>query len=234
MVAFLNKHKKTIFTITVGVFVLGIFFGLGAYIGNISIANAVAKVGNAKIPYDRYEMQVRVAMENLARRGDISEANDVLDKMVRQEVFKDMVVSELLCQEAKKFKIGVSGFEVALEIENTPLFASEGRFDPRLYVSNIWSTYRMTPKEYEDWRRKERSAMHLKQFLYSSIKLTKDDIDFYSGIFGKKARELLKDKDKFESQLRQEKFLEVANYYLRQISSKVEIKDYRKKFEKSS
>ncbi|MBP7795848.1 MAG: SurA N-terminal domain-containing protein [Elusimicrobiales bacterium] len=232
MTSFFNKHKNIIFTITVLVFVLGVFFGLGAYIGNISVANTIAKVGKGKIPYDRYEMEVRATVENITRDKQIPEANDVIDKMVRQEVFKEMIVNELFYQEAKKFNMGVSNYEVAVEIENTPNFASGGRFDPRAYVSQIWSTYKMTPKDYEDWRKKERTAMHLKQFLYSTIKITPDEEKFYEGIFSRQIKDISKDREKFMAGLKQEKFLEVANYYLRQLTSKVEIQDFRKKFEK--
>lgn len=233
MVTFLNKNKKIIFTITVGVFVVGIFFGMGALIGNISLGNVVAKVGRGKISYEKYQMQVRMAYDNLMKNQNLPEANNMIEKMVKQEVFKEMIVQELLYQQAEKLKMGVSNFEVAVEIQNTPMFFYEGRFDPRVYVSSIWSNYRMTPKEYEDWRKKERTAMRFKQFLYSEIKLTPDDIKFYSDIIGPKAKDMEKDKNKFASQLKQEKFLDVANYYLRQLTNKVEIKDYRQKFEKN-
>jgi len=234
MVTFLNKNKKIIFTVTVVVFVVAIFFGMGAIIGNISLGNAVAKVGSGRIPYERYQMQVRMAYDNIMKKQDLSENQDVVEKMVRQEVFKEMVVEELLYQEAKKMKMGVSNFEVALEIENTPMFFNNGRFDPRLYVSSIWTNYRMGPKEYEDWRKKERTAMKFKHFLYTEIKISPDDIKFYWDIMGSKSKELLKDKEKFVSQLKQEKFLDIANYYLRFLTTRVEIKDYRQKFERNA
>ncbi len=104
---------------------------------------------------------------------------------------------------------------------------SEERFDPRLYVTNIWSEYRMTPKEYEEWRKKERLAMKLKQFIYNSIKLTEDEVKFYASLEKNSENQ----KEKLYSKLKQEKFIEVANYYLKELTSKIEIKDYRKKFE---
>lgn len=230
MVSFLNKHKKIIFTITVVVFVLGIFFGLGAYVGDISVGNWVAVVGKSKISYDDYERMVRIASENISKKQDLPD-NDMLRKMIRDEVFKDMIVNELLYQEAKKLNMMVSDFEVAVEIANTPIFMTEGKFDPRIYANTIWSNYRMSVKEYESWRKKERNIMHFKQFLYSNLKLTVDDINFYTNILGEKAKDLLKDKTKLTNAVIEQKFLDIANYYLRQLTSKVEIKDYRKKFE---
>lgn len=232
MVSFFNKHKRIILTITVGVFVIGVFFGMGAVIGSITFANAVAKVDGRRIPYDRYQMQVRVAYDNIVKNQNVGEAGDMIEKMVKQEVFKDMIVQEILYQQARKLNIGVSNFEVAVEIENTPMFFNEKRFDPRLYVQSIWTNYRMTPKEYEQWRKEERTAMKFKQFLYSEIKITPDDIKFYSDILGPKIKEVAK--DKLELKIKQEKFLDVANYFLRQLTGKIEIKDYRNKFEPPS
>ncbi len=227
MISFFNKHKKTIFTITVIVFIVGIFFGMGALIGHMSFGDTVAKVGNGKISYELYQKQLRIAYNNITKSGEITEVNELLDKMIRQEVFKEMVITELLKQEAQKLKMGISNFEVAIEIANTPFFMIEGRFDPRLYVTNIWSEYRMTPKEYEEWRKKERLAMKLKQFIYNSIKLTEDEVKFYASLEKNSENQ----KEKLYSKLKQEKFIEVANYYLKELTSKIEIKDYRKKFE---
>jgi hypothetical protein len=229
MVGYLNKHKRVIFTITVVVFVLGVFFGLGAYINGITVKNTVAKVGNSKIPYDRYEINVRNVYENFMKKNDMPENNKVIENLIRQEVFKDMIVSEILHQEAKKLKIGVSDFEVGMEVLNTQSFYDNGRFNVAQYVRTIWSKYRMTPKEYEEWRRKERMVMNLKNFIYNTIKVTDDDLNLYSSIVDKK--NLPKEKKDFAEKLKEQKFLDCANYYLRQLTTRIEIKDYRKNFE---
>ena len=229
MVGYLNKHKRVIFTITVFVFVLGVFFGLGAYINGITVKNTVAKVGNSKIPYDRYEINVRNVYENFMKKNDMPENNKVIENLIRQEVFKDMIVSEILYQEAKRLKIGVSDFEVGMEVLNTQSFYDNGRFNVAQYVRTIWSKYRMTPKEYEEWRRKERMVMNLKNFIYNTIKVTDDDLNLYSSIVDKK--NLPKEKKDFAEKLKEQKFLDCANYYLRQLTTRIEIKDYRKNFE---
>jgi hypothetical protein len=229
MVGYLDKHKRVIFTITVVVFVLGVFLGLGAYINGITVKNTIAKIGNSKIPYDRYEINVRNVYENFMKKNDMSENNKVIENLIRQEVFKDMIVSEILYQEAKKLKIGVSDFEVAMEVLNTQSFYDNGRFNVAQYVRTIWSKYRMTPKEYEEWRRKERMVMNLKNFIYNTIKVTDDDLNLYSSIIDKK--NLPKEKKDFADKLKEQKFLDCANYYLRQLTTRIEIKDYRKNFE---
>jgi rubrerythrin len=229
MVTYLNKHKRIIFTVTVIVFVVGIFFGLGAYIGGVTLKNTVAKVGNVRIPYDRYEINVRNVYDNFMRKNEKLEDNKVIENMIRQEVFKDMIVSEILYQEAKKLKMGVSDYEVAMEVLNTQSFYDNGKFNPALYVRTIWSRYRMTPKEYEEWRKKERTVINFKNFIYTTVKVCDDDINFYKELMDKK--DIPKNNKEFMERIRQEKFLDVANYYLRELTTRIEIKDYRKNFE---
>jgi hypothetical protein len=211
------------------VFVVGIFFGLGAYIGGVTLKNTVAKVGNVRIPYDRYEINVRNVYDNFMRKNEKLEDNKVIENMIRQEVFKDMIVSEILYQEAKKLKMGVSDYEVAMEVLNTQSFYDNGKFNPALYVRTIWSRYRMTPKEYEEWRKKERTVINFKNFIYTTVKVCDDDMNFYKELVDKK--DIPKNNKEFMERIRQEKFLDVANYYLRELTTRIEIKDYRKNFE---
>jgi hypothetical protein len=211
------------------VFVVGIFFGLGAYIGEITLKHTVAKVGNVRIPYDRYEINVRNVYDNFMRKNEKLEDNKVIENMIREEVFKDMIVSEILYQEAKKLKMGVSDYEVAMEVLNTQVFYDNGKFNPALYVRTIWSRYRMTPKEYEEWRKKERTVINFKNFIYTTVKVCDDDMNFYKELVDKK--DIPKNNKEFMERVRQEKFLDVANYYLRELTTRIEIKDYRKNFE---
>lgn len=232
MIGFFNKHKKTIFTITVVVFVISIFFGLGAYIGDITVGDTVAKIGKRKISYSEYQKMVsiyldRVLKENKDIKGE--EAYKVIEGMVKEEVFKELVIDEILKIEAKKLGFKISDFEVAMEIQNTPMFLVDGKFDPRSYVGGIWSNYRMTPKEYEEWRRNLRLSGKFKSFLFETIKVTPNDVVFYKGLIKDKE---IKDDNQFSLALKQQKFYDIANSYLRTMISTVEIKDYRKKFEK--
>lgn len=234
MITFFNKHKKTIFTITVVVFVVSIFFGLGAYIGGITVGDTVAKIGKKRISWQQYQKMVSIAMDNVLKENKSVEGEDaykIIENMVKEEVFKELVVEEILRMESERFRFKISDFEVAMEIQNTPVFLVEGKFDPRSYVSGIWSKYRMTPKEYEEWRRNSRLANRFKSFLFETVKVTPDEVPFY--------RELVKDKkikdDKqFAMALKQQKFYDIANHYLRTSISKIEVQDFRKKFERST
>ncbi|MGC8867405.1 MAG: SurA N-terminal domain-containing protein [Elusimicrobiales bacterium] len=231
MIAFFLKHKKTIFLITVIVFVVSIFFGLGAYVGIISLGDTVAKVGSRKIGWKHYQRMFSIAMDRVLKehkelQGE--EAYKVVEKMVKDEVFKEMIVDEILRMEAEKFDFRISDFEVALEIRNTPAFLLDGRFDARAYVSSIWSKYRMTPAEYEDWRRNQRLSGRFKSFLLEAVKVTPDELEFYRQFIKDKS---IKDNNKFAAAVKQQKFIDIANNYLRSVISKLEVQDFRKKFE---
>lgn len=232
MTRFFNKHKKMIFTITVVVFVVSIFFGLGAYIGSITFGETIAKVGKRRISRDKYQKMLSIAMENILREKNIEseDAYKIIENMVKEEVFREMIVEEILKMESEKFKFKISDFEVAIEIQNTPDFLVDGRFDPRLYVSGIWSKYRMTPREYEEWRRNSRLASRFKSFLFETVKISPDELPFYKELV--KDRKI-KDDEQLVLALKQQKFYDVANYYLKTYISKTEVQDFRKKFERS-
>lgn len=233
MIGFFNRHKKTIFTITVFVFVISIFFGLGAYIGEINLKTTVAKIGSKKVPYEKYERLLRIAMDNMLRnKKDLDgEGLKVVENMIKNEVFKELIVEEIFKMQALSMGMKVSDFEVAVEIQNTKDFTNDGKFDPRLYVSTIWSRYRMTPKKYEEWRREIRLGNKFKSFIYEIVKVSPDDINLYLTAINQKERQNIKDPI---TTIKQQKFLDIANQYLKDKVSTTEIQDYRKRFEQQS
>ncbi|PIS47715.1 MAG: hypothetical protein COT17_01985 [Elusimicrobia bacterium CG08_land_8_20_14_0_20_51_18] len=232
MISFLSKHKKIIFIFTVGIFLLAVFFGLGAYVGSGSERGIVAEVGGEKITYERFYTEVNRVMSNL--RDSSAEVNEILEKTIKQEVFREMIMEELLYQQARRLKLGVSDFEVAVEVQNTPQFKMEDRFNARAYFQAIWANFKMTPKQYEEWRRKARMGAKFKQFIFMTVKVTPDEIRDYS--LSRKAgiKNFEKEKEGYAQKLRQEEFTESANYLLRQITTKMEIKSYLDQIEKGN
>ncbi|MEW5951780.1 MAG: SurA N-terminal domain-containing protein [Elusimicrobiota bacterium] len=232
MISFLSKHKKIIFGFTVVIFVIGVFFGLGAYVFSWGDYSSVAQVGKTKIPYETFRNQVNRVMKNMREQGAESEVSAVMEKTVNREVLREMIMEEVLAQEAAKLKLYVSDFEVAAEIQSTPQFFMEKSFHPAVYVRTIWDNFRMTPSQYEEWRRKARMGNKLKQFIYSAMKAAPDEIkDFYAENKGKPG-EFEKKKEEYAQKLRQKNFMEAANYMLRQTAMKTEIKSYLEQIEK--
>lgn len=230
MLSFLSKHKKAIFIGTVITFLAGIFVGLGGYFFTSSSLGAVADVGGKKIPYQRFTTQVNYILEKLRDGG--TDVNESVRKEVKQEIFRDMIVEELLLQQAEKIGIVVPDFEIAVEIQNAPQFKTDGQFNPRLYYQTIWGQFHMSPKEYESWRKKSRLSNKYKQFIFSNIKITPDELKEYYLAKNKNLTNFDKEKEQYMQKLTQEKFYRIANYYLRQLSTRIEIKDYLQQREK--
>ena len=223
MISFLSKHKRAIFTVVVVVFIGSIFFVSGQVFTAAS-SEAVADVGGKKIPYQRFIQQVNRMLANFKDSG--TEVSDVISKSVKQEVFREMVIEELLSQQGAKMAMRVPDFEVAVEIQNTPQFAENGAFNPRLYYSTIFNEFQMSPGDYEAWRKKARLAGKFKQFLYTNVKVTPGELKGYYLSKNKSLKDFDKNKDKYLDELSKDKFSQVANYLLRQLTVQMEIKSY--------
>lgn len=224
MISFFSKHRRAIFIGTVAVFLLGIFVGLGAYVFTGDSLDAVADVGGKKIPYQRFQLQVNRYLSGLRDSG--TEVNEIIMKGVKQEVFREMVIEELLSQQAAGLGMRVTDFEVAMEIQNTRQFLDGGKFSPRAYYYYLYNDLHMSPSEYESWRKRARLATKFKQFLYASIKTAPDELRAYYLSRNKDLKNFEKEKDKYLDELSQEKFAQIANYLLKQLTVRIEIKDY--------
>ncbi|HNT98392.1 MAG TPA: SurA N-terminal domain-containing protein [Elusimicrobiales bacterium] len=224
MISFFSRHRKPIFIGTVAVFLVGVFVGLGAYMFTGDASGAVADVGGRKITYQRFSTQVNRVLNDL--RDDGTDIGDMVRRGVEQEVFRELVIEELMRMQAEELGMSVSDFELSAEIQSTPAFRDGGAFSPRLYYQAIWNEFRMAPSEYEDWRRKARLASKYKQFLFTSIKITPEELRAYYLSRQKDFKSFEKDKGRIMQELQQEKFMQVANYHLRQLTVRIEIKNY--------
>jgi len=229
MISFFSRHRRVIFIGTVAIFLLGIFVGLGAYVFTGDSMDAVASVGGKKIPYQRFQQNVNRYMDSLKDSG--TELNDIMVRGVRQEVFREMIIEELLSQQASELGIRVTDFEVAMEIQNTPQFMQGRNFDPRVYYTYIVNELHMSPSEYEASRKQARLATKYKQFLYSNIKTAPEELKAYYLAKNKDLKNFEKEKDKYLEDITREKFAQVANFLLKQLMVRKEIRDYLKERE---
>ncbi|MDQ7773226.1 MAG: SurA N-terminal domain-containing protein [Elusimicrobiales bacterium] len=229
MISFFSRHRKPIFIGTVSIFLAGVFVGLGAYMFTGDASGAVADIGGRKITHQRFSAQVDRVINSLRDSG--TDIGEMVRRGVQQEVFREMVIEELMRMQAEEMDMGVSDFELAAEIQGTSAFRDGGVFNPRLYYQTIWNEFRMAPSEYEAWRRQARLASKYKQFLYTSIKVTPDELRAYYLSRQKDFKSFEKEKDKILQELYQEKFMQVANYHLRQLTTRIEIKNYLDRLE---
>jgi len=223
MISFLSKHKRTIFTVVVVVFIGSIFFVSGQ-VFTASSSDAVADVGGKKIPYRQFQMQVNRTLSSFRESG--TEVSDVISRGVKQEIFQQMVIEELFSRQGAELGLLVPDFEVAVEIQNTPMFTENGAFAPRRYYQTIYNEFQMSPKEYEAWRKQSRLYDKYRRFLATSVKVTPDELRSYYLARNKSMKDFDKNKDKYLGELTQEKFGQVANYLIRQLQGKMEIKSY--------
>ena len=229
MISLLSKYKRGIFIVVVVVFIGSIFF-ISGQIFTAASSEAVADVGGKKIPYRRFSSQVNRVLSNLKDSG--TEVSDVVSKSVKQEVFRDMIVEELLSMQGDKLGMRVPDFEVAVEIQNTPQFTENGVFNPRLYYQTIFNEFQMSPGEYEAWRNKARLAGKFKQFVFNNVKVTPAELQAYYLAKNKSLKDFDKNKAKYLDDLSREKFSQMANYLLHQLTVQIEIKSYLDQREK--
>jgi len=227
MISFFSKHKRIIFIAVVLFFLISVFFVSGTVF--TSSSDAVADVGGKKIPYRQFSRQVNRVLSNFRESG--ADTNDIVTKSVKQEVFRDMVIEELFSLQAEKMGMRVPDFEVAVEIQNTPQFREGQAFSPRRYYQTVFNEFQMSPSEYEAWRKKARLASKFKQFIYTSVKVTPDEVKAYSLAKNKGLKDFEKNKAKYAEELSKDKFANLANYMLRQLTSQIEIKSYLEKRE---
>ncbi len=225
MISFFSKHRRIVFIVTVAIFLVGVFVGLGAYVfTGASSSSAVAEVGGKTIPYQQFLSQVNRVTSNMKESG--TEVNDLISKGIKQEVFREMVIEELLSQQGEKMGMLVPDFEVAVEVQNTPQFREGGQFSPRAYYQTIFNEFQMSPSEYEAWRKKARLASKFKQFLYTTVKVTPEEAREYYLAKNKSLKDFDKNRAKATDELAREKFAGIANYLLRQLTIRQEVKSY--------
>ncbi len=224
MISFFSKYRRIVFIVTVSVFLVGVFVGLGAYVFTGDSMEAVADVGGTKIPYRSFMMQVNRAAAGLKESN--TEVNEALMGTIKQEIFREMIIEELLSQQGGKLGMRVPDFEVAVEVQNTPAFREGGQFSPRAYYQTVFNEFQMSPSEYEAWRKKSRLAGKFKQFVYTSVKVTPEEAAAYYMARNKSLKNFEKERVKYTEELTREKFGNLANYLLRQLTVRQEIKSY--------
>jgi len=218
----------------VAIFLVGTFVGLGGYMFTSSdVSEAVAVVGKTKIPYMRFQVRVNQYLDTLrARKVDVTEATI---KEVKQGMLRDMIVDELLAQQAERAGMRVTDLEVAMSIRNAAAFQREGQFDQNIYFQALRYAYRTSPEDYEAQQRKALLAAKLKQTIYFGAKVLPEELrEEFSRANAGSDKDFAKKKDEFSAQLQQQRAIELINFYLRQLSTQVQIQQFLDEREKGA
>jgi len=226
MISLLSRHRKALFIAVIAVFLIGTFVGLGGYLfSSRDTSGTVALVGSVKIPYTRFAVRVDQYAETLRSKG--TDVSDDMLKQIKQGMLRDMIVDALLSIKADELGIIVTDEELARDIRNTPAFQRGGAFDQDVYFSVIRSQFRDTPQAYEAQRLQQIKTNKFKQLVYQTAKVTPLDLSqAYAQEHKGVMKSFEKDKAEFTSKLQQQRALDLLNYYLRQLSTQIEIRSY--------
>lgn len=225
MISFFRRHKQTLIISTFVIFLVGIFAGLGGYFfTDFDTTAAVAKVGKTKISYLRFSTRVNQYVESVRAQGQ--EVTEAQTKQIKGEMLRDMIVNEILAQSAEKMGLFVSDLELSRTIEQTPAFQTEGKFDQRRYFQMISAAYRMTPEAYEKDERRRLLAGKMKAVLFRATKIAPGELrDEYLRAKGS-IKNFEADQQAFSQELRQRRALDTINFFLRQLSTQIEIQTF--------
>ncbi|HVA66689.1 MAG TPA: SurA N-terminal domain-containing protein [Elusimicrobiota bacterium] len=234
MIGFLRRYQKSLFIISIGILLIGIFVGLGGYLlSSNDMSEAVASVGATKIPYSRFVASLNQYEDVLQNKG-VNLSDDDIAK-IKQDLLRDMIVNALLAQQAEKMGLKTTDEQLAIDIENTPAFQNNGSFNQDIYIQALQSIFHESPQQYETQRRTSLLAAQFKQMVYESAKLTPDEIkSAYAAAHKGSLRKFAKDERAFASQMQQQRALELINFYLRQIVPQVQIRTYLKQREEGT
>lgn len=217
MISILRKHQKSIFYAVLAVFLSGIFVGLGGYwFTNRDMDGVVARVGEKKITETRFVARVNQYADLLRSRG--TELNDENIKRLRREIANDMVVEEILADQAEQLGLVVSDAELARDIQSTPAFQRDGRFEQEAYFIAVRQLFRQTPQEYEAHRRRAILAARAKQLVFRMAKVSPREVEeAYRAEKKGRMKDFEKDKAAFAARLQQQRALDLINHWLRQV-----------------
>lgn len=195
MMNFFRKHKVAIILIILigffgGTFIAG--FGVSTF-GNNSSFDTVAVINGQKIPYKYYYSLYNNAL-NMLRHSE-ENITDETTKEIQNQILRNLIQTELFWQQTKKYGITVSDNELAQDIQSYPYFLNaNGQFDSRIYYQFL-NNLRMSPKDFENLRRKQLAANKLQMLIASAAKVSnseKKGDDDYS-LIQTKANEVLND-----------------------------------------
>jgi peptidyl-prolyl cis-trans isomerase D len=136
---------KILFGIIIAVFVLA--FGMDR--SQTDRATVLATVNDSPIQFQPFQERLQRSLE-LARSQNPGLTPEVLAQMgFKRQILEQMIIEELMLQQAAKLGLSVSKEELAKEIHLIPAFQSEGNvFDPASY-QDVLRANNLTPGKFE-------------------------------------------------------------------------------------
>lgn len=224
MISFLIKYKKAILITTLAFFIGSIaYIGLDSYRSGSFDSNA-ASVGNTSISYrDLYK--ATDAQARLLRNNGV-DVDENMQKILTQQALSSLIIEEILNQAAHEYGIGVSDYEIAMDIGFSPQFSQNGQFNKQAYEHTVKHQLGMTPAQFEEQIRRSKLADRFRMALYSIYKLTPEEVRFAYLTQHGNMKNFEKNKKEFEKQLFETKMETAQTAFFDDFNSRVEIKTF--------
>lgn len=227
MMNFLRKHKRNIFIGTVAIFLGGTFVGFGGYIFGDRAGSDVAEVAGTRIPRRKFDFLYNRQLETLRQQN--KELTSEALKQVEGEVIQELIQDEVFWQESARFGIRVTDAELSANIRAIPAFQREGLYDRGLHYNFVSRVFRITPREFDEYQRRQIAFMKLRYFISTSVYVPESEaFADYIKKFPVKTKEWEKARADYAKTYRQETVNAVFNEYLRQLNNTVKIKVFWK------
>lgn len=224
MISFLIKYKKAILIVTLAFFIGSIvYIGLDSYRRG-GFNTTAARVGSADITYKQLYKAADAQTQALRNQGlDVEED---LSKLVRQQALSALISEEVLNQAAAKAGLAVADYEIAYDIQTSPMFAPGGQFNRAAYEQALKYSVGMTPAEFEEQLRRSKTADRFRTLLYSHYKLTPEEVKFSYQVQNGNLKKYEENKKDFAATLLDTKMQTAQKAFFDRFNEEVEIKTF--------
>lgn len=226
MISFLIKHKKSVLIITLAFFIASIgYLGLNAYNSGAMRDNA-ALVGSTPITY-RTLYRASDAQARVLRNNGV-DVDEQMMQYLHQQALSALISEEVLNQAAAEFGMAVADYEIAAEIQSSPVFNQNGQFNKTAYEQVVRRQLGVSPAQFEDQIRRSKLSDRFRMALFSIYKLTPEEIRFAYQAQNGNLKDFDANKKDFEKQLFETKMETAQKAFFDDFNNRVEIKTFLK------
>ncbi|GEM_PF-4916991 len=228
----IRNYKEPLLIGILIMFFLSIFVGFGSYFFvNSDTRDLAAKVGASKIKNSVFQRYLNQTVGSIKAQQPNLEITPEVENQIKSSVLRDLIIRELINQEAKNWGMKVSPQEVSLFISSQEAFRREGKFIPQLYYQYLARNLGVAPKEFEGETAKDISGIKFKTFLMSTVVTTPQEADWIYSIERSTwthVKDPEKEKQTLVAQAQSAKSMGFLNQILFQLSQKGRIQTYLK------
>ena len=147
---FLRRYRYIIFTLTLGVFIVGMFVGFGSYFYTAGPVDLVAKVNGERITYQSLQQTVSRQTQQLPRDTKPEQLVELEDR-----ILQTLIQRILFHQEFERMGIRVPDSHLSAWIQSIPEFRENNQFSPLRYRQVLQYSLRMSPQQFESNERQK-------------------------------------------------------------------------------